>query len=186
MMKHTVILSATLLLAACGQKGSAEKQAVTKEGLIAEVKALEDSLKSTSYDAMATTGSKVSINYADRCLAVYRNFPKSEEAPAYLDKAHIILSSASLHGSAVMFADTLIRKYPRYRNRPMVLQSLASSYDLFIVPRKKDKVKYYYELLLKENKGLSEEEKENIRFRLEHVDLTFDQLVELQQKTVEK
>ena len=160
--------------------GQAEKEAKpSKEALVANVKALEDSLKATSSDLLAPNRD-VMNRYADNCLAVYRNYPKSQEAPQYLDKAHVILSSAGLHGSAVMYADTLIRKYPHYKNRPMVLQSLASSYDLFIRPRKKEMVKYYYELLLKEDNGLTNEEKEQIRFRIDHVDLTFDQLLELQ------
>jgi hypothetical protein len=165
-----------LLTAAC----SGEKAGPTKEELIAGVGQFEDSLKQAGTDAQG--GSSASVAYADKCLLVYRSFPKSEEAPEYLDKAHIILSGAGLHRLAVQYADTLISNYPNYKNRPMVLQSLASAYDIFIVPRKKDMVEKYYRLLLKENPNLPKEEREMIQNRLDHIDLTFEELIMQPQK----
>lgn len=166
-----------VLLTACS--GGAAKETVTKEALVQEVTVFEDSLKRNLIPA----GSReVTINYAEKCLAVYRNFPKSKEAPKYLDKAHVILSSNGLHGLAVLYADTLINKYPNYKNRPMVLQSLASAYDLFIIPRKKELVVKYYKMLLKENPNLPKEERENVQFRLDNIDKTFEELIDLQTK----
>lgn len=166
-----------VLLTACS--GGAAKETVTKEALVQEVTVFEDSLKRNLIPA----GSReVTINYAEKCLAVYRNFPKSKEAPKYLDKAHVILSSNGLHGLAVLYADTLINKYPTYKNRPMVLQSLASAYDLFIIPRKKELVVKYYKMLLKENPNLPKEERENVQFRLDNIDKTFEELIDLQTK----
>lgn len=166
-----------VLLTACS--GGTAKETVTKEALVQEVTVFEDSLKRNLIPA----GSReVTINYAEKCLAVYRNFPKSKEAPKYLDKAHVILSSNGLHGLAVLYADTLINKYPNYKNRPMVLQSLASAYDLFIIPRKKELVVKYYKMLLKENPNLPKEERENVQFRLDNIDKTFEELIDLQTK----
>ncbi len=178
-MKVLVIglLGLITVLAACS--GGSEKDAVTKESLVKEITLFEDSLKRN----LVPSGSReVTIDYAEKCLAVYRNYPKSKEAPKYLDKAHIILSSNGLHGLAVLYADTLINKYPDYKNRPMVLQSLASAYDLFIIPRKKELVFKYYNMLLKENPDLPKEERENVQFRLDNIDKTFDELIELQLK----
>lgn len=165
------------LLTACGG-GAGEKKdgKPSQEELIQEVKLFEDSIKKR----LVPEGNKTVLSYSDKCLAVYRNYPKSKEAPAYLDKAHIILSGSGYHSLAVLYADTLIRKYPMYDNRAMVLQSLASAYDMFIIPRKKELVIKYYKLLLKENPKMSKEERENIEFRLEHIDKTFDQLIEMQ------
>ena len=61
----------------------------------------------------------------------------------------------------------------------MVLQSMASAYDLFIIPRKKELVIKYYTMLLKENPDLPQEERENVQFRLDNIDKTFDELIEL-------
>ncbi len=173
----TGMVGLLVLLTACS--GGAAKETVTKEALLQEVTVFEDSLKRNLIPA----GSReVTINYAEKCLAVYRNFPKSKEAPKYLDKAHVILSSNGLHGLAVLYADTLINKYPAYKNRPMVLQSLASAYDLFIIPRKKELVVKYYKMLLKENPNLPKEERENVQFRLDNIDKTFEELIDLQTK----
>jgi tetratricopeptide (TPR) repeat protein len=152
----------------------------SKEELIADVEHFEDSLKQAG--TAAQDGPSVSIAYADKCLLVYRSFPKSEEAPEYLDKAHIILSGAGSHRLAVQYADTLINNYPDYKNRPMVLQSLASAYDIFIVPRNKELVEKYYTLLLKENPNLPKEEREMIQNRLDHIDLTFEEMITQPQK----
>lgn len=167
-----------IVLAACSGSGKHEKEGVTEETLIESVRQFEDSLKTNTVDP---ANSAITVKYADKCLLVYRSFPKSAEAPKYLDKAHIILSGAGLHGLAVQYADTLIRKYPNYKNRLMVLQSLASAYDLFIMPRKKELVEKYYKLLLKENPNLPKEERETIQYRLDNIDLTFDELIAKQQ-----
>jgi hypothetical protein len=68
-------------------------------------------------------------------------------------------------------------KYPEYENRPMVLESLATAYDIYLQPRKKDKVEKYYQLLLKENPNLPKEKKEDIEFRLENINLSFEELI---------
>jgi tetratricopeptide (TPR) repeat protein len=170
------VVGGMLLLAAC----SGEKSGPSKEELIEDVSHFEDSLK--KLPANNAGGSALSVAYADKCLLVYRNFPQSEEAPEYLDKAHVILSGAGLHRVAVQYADTLIQKYPNYKNRPMVLQSLASAYDIFIVPRRKDMVKRYYKQLLKENPDLPKEEKQMVQNRLDHIDLTFEEMITQPQK----
>jgi len=175
---YAPLLALTLAVASCGG-GSAEiKDPATIEGMEQRVELMEDSLKKGLIDP--AKDKYADVRYADACLAVYRAFPKSKQAPRYLDKAHMIYSSAGAHGIAVLYADTLIQRYPSYDNRPMVLLSLASAYDLFIIPRKKDLVKKYYELLLLENPNLPKEEKEGYEFRLKNIDLTYDELIDLQ------
>jgi len=175
-LKYLGIGCLFMLLLAC----SAKEAVQTKESLIEELQVFEDSLKNNQLDTVAG----ITVKFAEKCLKIYRNYPKSEEAPMYLDKAHVIYSSAGLHGMAVLYADTLIRKYPAYKNRPMVLQSLANAYDLFLVPRRKELVQKYYQLLLTENPKLPAEERENIQYRLDHIDLTFEQLIDEQAKNV--
>lgn len=160
----------------CGQSND-KPTAKTAKDLVEEVKLYEDSIQKV---ASPKNSFKDGEEYAETCLAVYQQFPESKEAPIYLDKAHVILSSVGLHARAVLYADTLIQKYPKYRNRALVLESLATAYDLFLVPRKKDKVKYYYELLLQENPNMPSEQRKSIEFRLKNIDLTFDQLISIQ------
>lgn len=175
-MKILITLSITfLLLTACGgnDKTASETSAPTLGIMEARLKEYEDSLQKGLIDLNKKNNG---VDYAERCLAIYRAYPKSPEAPKYLDKAHMIYTSILAHPLAVMYADTLIRKYPDYKNRKMALQSLATSYDMFIVPRNKTKVKFYYELLLKEP-NLSKEEQEDYQYRLDHLDLTYEELI---------
>lgn len=175
---RTVLALAGLAFAvACGGGGKSASVEKTKEELIREVSAFEDSLKTHNVDPSSI---EIATIYAEKCLLIYQKFPKSKEAPLYLDRAHMIFSSVGQHRTAVSYADTLIQKYPHYPNRPMVLQSIASAYDLFILPRRKDMVQKYYSILLKENKDLPAEERATIEKRLKYIDLTFEELISVQ------
>jgi hypothetical protein len=73
------------------------------------------------------------------------------------------------------YADTLLERFPNYKNRKLLLESLASSYDIN-TPRDTAKVRYYFELLLKEP-GLKTQQKKDIKSRLAHLDLTFEEYI---------
>lgn len=178
-MKWTLVAALTVVLYSCG--GSNEPQ--TKEEFIEAFENYEDSLMKNT-DAQSDT--KVGVQYAERCLEIAHKFPKDPEAPKYMDKAHMIFSNLGLHSRSVALADTIITMYPRYENRSMVLLSAATTYDMFIVPRKKDMVKKYYELLLKEDNKLPKKQREEIEFRLKNINLTFDELIELQSSKMKK
>lgn len=172
-MRYLIVFALMACVVAC----SNEPKELTEATVIDSVKAFEDSLKTISINVDALTDQKIGVAYAEKCLEVYHRFPKSKEAPKYLDKAHIIFASLGMHGRSVALADTLIMKYPMYDNRPMVLESLATAYDVYLQPRKKEKVEKYYKLLLKENPNLPKEKKEDIEFRLENINLSFEELI---------
>ena len=108
----------------------------------------------------------------------YLAFPKDKYAPVCLDKIQMSYSGLGVYHRAIEYADILIKKYPKYINRPMILESQASNYDIFQQPRDTVKVKYYYELLLKENPNLDKDKKEGITMRLQHLNLTFDEYID--------
>lgn len=182
-MKTLFLTGMVLLVLGCSSKEQSEKGGQqsggkqTLEGAVKEVKAFEDSLKSVSASGKLEFNQQVAVTYAEKCLNVYHRFPKTEEAPRYLDKAHIIFASVGLHQRSVILADSLIAMYPTYKNRAMVLESLAGAYDVFVIPRQKAKVQYYYEMLLKENPKMDAEQRKQIENRLKYVDLTFDEYV---------
>lgn len=181
-MKVFYAVAAGLLMAACSsnpeETGTAEKTIETTDNsdlasAMKTVKTFEDSLKKSGMQYNQQTA----VVYAEKCLSVTHRFPKSKEAPKYMDKAHIIFASAGLHQRSVIIADSLIAMYPMYKNRAMVLESLAGAYDVFVIPRQKDKVKKYYELLLKENPKMKAEQRKQIEDRLKYIDLTFEEYV---------
>jgi hypothetical protein len=174
-MRKWLVFSLVFAIFSCGE---AEKKSEKKNdlaGMEAALKTYEDSL---NVKANGIPNPTVAVAYAEKCLAITHAFPKSKEAPKYMNKAHIIFSSVGLHQRSVIIGDSLIRNYPMYEKRAMVLESLASSYDVFIQPRKKDKVKLYYEMLLREDKAMSTEQKAQIEKRLKYIDLSFEEFIQ--------
>lgn len=181
-MKWLIAIAIGFSIVACSSNTEIkESTAMSGEqdlaGTIQSLKAFEDSLKKSSASGVLEYNQETAVIYAEKCLAIAHRFPKSKEAPKFMDKAHIIFASANLHQRSVIIADSLIMKYPLYKNRAMVLESLAGAYDVFVIPRKKEKVKIYYELLLKENPEMNTEQRKQIEDRLKYVDLTFDEYI---------
>ena len=116
----------------------------------------------------------------------YLAFPNDKYAPVCLDKIQMSYSGLGVFHRAIEYADLLIKKYPKYINRPMILESQASNYDIFQQPRDTVKVRYYYELLLKENPKLDKDKKEGIQMRLQHLNLTFDEYIDFIANSVSK
>jgi hypothetical protein len=83
------------------------------------------------------------------------------------------------------YGDTLLSKFPTYKNRDFLLESMASSYDVIIEPRDTAKVRKYYNLLLKES-NLSPENRQDIGIRLKHLELDFFEYIDFQSKQVTK
>lgn len=173
-MRLLLIAFVTLSLVSCGEN----TKKVTKEDYVESFKQYEDSIKANPNQI---TDTKKGVEYAEKCLEIAHKFPKDKDAPKYMDKAHMIFAGLNLHARSASLADTIILMYPMYENRAMVLQSAATTYDMFLLPRKKDVIKKYYEMLLKENPKMPAEQRKDIEFRLEHIDLTFDELIKLQQ-----
>ncbi len=166
----------------CSSKTNESTVPKTAEETIKEIEKFEDSLRLNQTNTTAFAHPELGLKYAEKCMAYAVDFPKTKKAPYYLDKAHIILAGIGLHRRSAELGEKLLVDYPFYENRLMVIESVASSYDVLIVPRDKNKVEKYYQLLLKEGKKLSEERKKEIQFRLEHSELTFEELIELQSK----
>lgn len=173
-----VLLFGLSLLSGCGDKEKTANESDVKslDVMKSELKNFEDSLKLNK----GIANDSVAVVYAEKCLQIAEVYPKSEEAPACIDKAHVILASVGLHRRSVIIADSLVTKYPQYKNKLMVLESLASSYDIFIQPRDKDQVKKYYSMMLSEFPDMPKEQKELIEKRLKYIDLSFDDYIQLQ------
>lgn len=179
-MKRVIYFSFALFLFACSEDPKQTAEDKTKE-LLQDFKKYEDSLGVMQVNSKVTN-STIAVQYAEKCISVAEEIPQSEEAPKLLDKAHMIFCNFNMHRRSLEPAQKVIEKYPYYKNRLMVIQSVANAYDMFILPREKNQAKKYYELYLKENKNISKEEKADLEFRIKNIDLTVDQLIEVQNK----
>ena len=154
----------------------------------AEITALEDSISKASLKLVQ--GEKMDTLMINRLKSklvnFYQTFPENEYAPEYLDKLHMLAIGQRDYETGMRYADTLIKNYKDYINRPMILESMANAYDMFIQPRDISKVQEYNNLLLKENPKMDEEKREEIEFRMKHIDLTMDQLIDLQIESLEE
>lgn len=193
MKKYLGIILLAGLVASCGsetkEKDEESYQTEVPEAsvLIDGIKVLEDSVLKLSMDLDGPKQMKGLTQQAliEKLLLLYRAYPTHEKAPDCLDKVQMAYSTIGIHELAAKFADTLLIKYPDYKNRLLILESQITNYDQFIKPRDKEKVKAYYEMIFNDFPNLSEEQKEDYQFRLDNIDLTFDELIEKQMNRVQ-
>lgn len=178
-------LALILITFSCGE--NSEKKELTREDYKASIKQMEDSIATIQKDpvAAAKMPSLTNIELINRLVAYYRAFPKDDFAADCLFKVHMKYGELQAHQNAAAYGDTLLKSFPNYKNRDFLLESLGSSYDVYIQPRDTSKVRYYYELLLKE-KTVKSEKKAEIKARLKYLHLDLFQYIELQNKSLAK
>lgn len=117
-------------------------------------------------------------DFANRYISVlqqaYNEEPENPKTPGYLDRIHMWYSTIGDANNSMKWAKILLEKYPKYENREMLLESIASMYDSEIIPRDSLKVKEYYTQLLKEFPNLDKEKRNDIENRLKYNNLTFE------------
>jgi len=168
-------------------KPSTAPKAFSKEELKMSVKYMEDSITAL-YSNPKTANSIPSltqIELINRLKLYYKNFPNDDYSAECLFKIHIKYSDLKAQKDAMAYGDTLLSKFPSYKNRDFLLESMASSYDVVIEPRDTAKVRKYYNMLLKE-KNLTSEKRQDIGFRLKHLELDFFEFIDFQSKQVTK
>lgn len=183
--KYLVISIISLVAVACSTSSKDEKAKPSKTELKARIKEMEDSLVQLQAD-LSTTKQIPNLTHFElinRLLDYYHNYPEDPISAEYLDKVHMKYSGLNIYDQAVKYADTLLMNYPKYKNRPLVLESQGSSYDVFSEIRDTAKVRYYYNLLLKENPKMNREKINGIKERLQHLNMTFDQYIDFKMKS---
>jgi hypothetical protein len=185
-MKKVLGISLMVLIGLIYSCGNDSQNKKIKEELISSIKEMEDSLNHMQVNVNQNTQipSVAHQELINRLLTYYHNFPEDQKSAEYLDKVHMKYSGLNMHDKAVKYADTLLEKYPKYVNRAMVLESQGFSYDAFILPRDPKKVRYYYELLLKENPKMDKEKFDGLQERLKHLEMTFDEYCEYQMNAI--
>lgn len=169
---RSIYFALIIILFSCGQQDAAvEKMSAPQKSSIEQIEKLESEIldlpMNSEADAELLNESKKTL--VDSLLAYYRNYSKDTLAPVYLDKVHMLYSGMGEYRLASTYADMILNQYPNYVNRKMVIESQIINYDIFIVPRNKEKVREYIELILKEP-TLTEEERQEYKSRLENID----------------
>jgi hypothetical protein len=164
-----ILLSFALFVESCGGPAKTDK----KTELKTSIKQMEDSIMAIQKDPSqaAKMPSLTNIELINRLLAYYRAYPEDSFSADCLFKVHIKYSDLQAYEQSVAYGDTLIQLFPNYANKDFLLESLASTYDVLIEPRDAEKVKYYYELLLKEK--IKASKRKDIENRLKHIDMDF-------------
>lgn len=167
---------------------SNKKEKLSQDFLKERITKMDDSLKGLYQKMMNNPSAKIpsSAIYetVNRYLEYYRNYPKDSYSATCLDKVQQLYLQEKEYKKSLNYTDTLLWKYPKYKKRASLLLNAGATCDVI---NDRVNVKKYYSMLLKENPHLNKETKEMVEFRLEHINLSFDELVKLQIKqNVEK
>ena len=177
-MRILVLFVVLFVMFSCDSQSqqSSDKNAIEK---LDAIKDKEEEINTLSKDLRP--GQKVPTEMSDDLIDLlinfYQSYPENSSAPVCLDKLHMVYSAKRQYQKSANYGDTLLNNYPIYINRPMILESMAITYDIFILPRDTTKVRYYNELLLKEDKEMSQEKREEILFKLDNLNLSLDEMI---------
>ena len=177
-MKITIFFCVLLIviISSCGSKSNKNEKPSVEE-LKEIITQKEDSLSQFQKDKKKIPTER-NYDLISSLNDFYLAYPNDKYAPVCLDKIQMSYSGLGVYQKAIEYSDILIKKYPKYINRPMILESQASNFDIFFEPRDTSKVRFYYSLLLKENSKLDKDKKEGIKMRLKHLDLNFNEYID--------
>jgi uncharacterized protein YcfL len=188
MMKKKLVFALFVSVLTCVACTSTKKQTEesakpSKTELKSAIKIMEDSLIKMQNDPQKITQitNLMHQELINRLLAYYTHYPTDSYSETCLEKVHMKYTGLNIQEKAIQYGDTLLKRFPNAKNKALILESLGSAYDIMVEPRDTSKVRYYYTQILS-MKAVKLSKKKEIQFRLEHLALTFDQLIELQMK----
>ncbi len=165
-----------VIISSCGGR-TTKNEKPSVEDLKEIITQKEDSLSQFQKDSKKIPSDK-QYDLISSLNDFYLAYPNDKYAPVCLDKIQMSYSGLGVYQKAIEYCDILIKKYPKYINRPMILESQASNFDIFYEPRDTSKVRFYYSLLLKENSKLDKDKKAGVEMRLKHLDLNFNEYID--------
>jgi hypothetical protein len=83
----------------------------------------------------------------------------------------MVYSGLNAHRKSIAYGDTLLKKFPSYKNKDLVIESNIAALDVFLEPRDTSEIHRYYTMLLNDNDYPSAKKLE-IRRRLKHLELS--------------
>lgn len=177
MKQFGLFFSIVVFLFSCGNEktdSAQENKSELKREIIESISTLEK--KGTESTSGITESDRKAL--IKSLMDFYTNFPNDEKTPHCLDKLQMIYSSTGDYQKSIEYSEIIIKNFPNYVNRALIIENQAANYDIFISPRDSSKVRYYYELLLKENNKLDIDKKSDILKRLANNHLNFNQYVD--------
>ena len=145
---------------------------VSRESLKASIPAMEDSV--TTLSTQKTTGAMLSLSQQElinRLTAYYRNYPEDPYSADCLFKVQMVYSGLNAHRKSIAYGDTLLKKFPSYKNKYLAIESNIAALDVFIEPRDTSEIHRYYNMLLNDSEYPSAKKLE-IRRRLKYLELS--------------
>lgn len=188
---NSLVILAVLLCGVNSCKNStADSQTaapVSRQSLKASIQAMEDSV--TTLSTQKTTGALLSLSQQElinRLTAYYRNYPEDPYSADCLFKVQMVYSGLNAHRKSIAYGDTLLKKFPSYKNKYLAIESNIAALDVFIEPRDTSEIHRYYNMLLNDSEYPSAKKLE-IRRRLKYLELSiFDYASLPKSKTLKK
>ena len=175
-LRFFTIILWVFVLFACNSnptKDNAIEIASTPKALKERITRYEDSLASMDPSKQSPAAYNLcQIELINRLEFYVKTFPQDTYSAECLFKLHMVFAGLNAQQKSVACGDTLLRRFPNYENRSLLLESMASSYDMFITPRDTAAVRKYYTMLLTDSRYPSTKKKE-ILDRLKHLKLTW-------------
>lgn len=151
---------------------ASETKPRSKESLRASIKEMEDSLSNSSNSTLNGAAYNLSqLELINRLTAYYRNYPEDPYSADCLFKVQMVYSGLNAHRKSIAYGDTLLKKFPSYKNKDLVIESNIAALDVFLEPRDTSEIHRYYTMLLNDNDYPSAKKLE-IRRRLKHLELS--------------
>ncbi len=178
-----------LVIASCSSEVEDSKvDGITPEYLLEQINVMDDSLNVLMEKVMKEPNAKIDrLVYheaAMRNITFYQTFPDHELAPEAIEKAASMYMAIGLDERATEWRDSLLLHYPDYSNILTILELQKSFYDNF--DRYEPKmIQKYCDMMLDLGDALDSNKRKDIEFRLEHIDLSFIDLIKMQNPDLE-
>jgi len=131
---------------------ASEAKPLTKESLRASIQEMEDSLSNSSNSKLSGAAYNLSqLELINRLTAFYRNYPDDPYSADCLFKVQMVYSGLNAHRKSIAYGDTLLKKFPSYKNKYLVIESNIAALDVFLEPRDTAMIRTYYTMLLSDH-----------------------------------
>ena len=185
---YSLIIGLVLVLNACGgeKKKSLIEEEVTVERLKAEIKEIDDSLSVLIKRRIEEDDFKIDrLVYHEginRSVKFFETFPEDEFAPYALEKVASLYDALQISQKSAEWRDSIIINYPDFDRRLDILELQKAHYDNFD-NHEPEKIEEVINLMLQMD--LPNDKREDLEFRLKHIDLNFMDIVRLRNPDLE-